>query len=90
MTQLSLTVVPPIQLTLSVVEPVYIAPVGGDPYAALFAAWKTAVFGTGAKQTGVDAGVVPQFSIEDDYLYVCVYPGVVGVAIWKKTLMFQT
>ena len=44
----------------------------------------------GEKKTGVDAGVCPSISITDDYLYVCVTGGVAGVAIWKKSLMFQT
>jgi hypothetical protein len=45
---------------------------------------------TGEKKTGVEAGVYPSISITDDYLYVCVTGGVAGVAIWKKSLMFQT
>lgn len=44
----------------------------------------------GAKQTGVDAGVLFQQAIDDDYLYVCVVAGVAGVAVWKKTLLFNT
>lgn len=44
----------------------------------------------GAKQTGVDGGALFQMSIDDDYLYVCVFHGGVGEAIWKKTLLFNT
>jgi len=32
----------------------------------LFLAWRNATFLTGAKQTGVDAGVWPSFSVTDD------------------------
>ena len=44
----------------------------------------------GEKKTGVDAGVYGQISITDDYIYVCVQTGVAGVAIWKRSVLFQT
>jgi len=56
----------------------------------LFLAWRNATFLTGAKQTGVDAGVWPSFSVTDDYLYILVQGGDAGTAIWKKALLFQT
>ncbi len=56
----------------------------------LFLAWKEAVFLTGVKKTGIDAGVMPSFSVTDDYLYVLVQGGAVGEAIWKKTVLFQS
>jgi len=46
--------------------------------------------GWGAKATGVDAGTLWQMSIDDDYLYICVYTGIVGVARWKKFVGFMT
>lgn len=46
--------------------------------------------GYGIKQTGVDGGNEFQLSLTDDYLYICVTPGEVGVAIWKKVVLFQT
>jgi len=45
---------------------------------------------SGAKQTGLDAGVQGQISITDDYGYFCVTGGPVGIAIWKKFILFQT
>jgi hypothetical protein len=48
------------------------------------------LFTTGAKTTGIDAGVSPTISITDDYLYVCVKGGEAGEAIWKKSLLFQS
>jgi hypothetical protein len=45
---------------------------------------------SGAKQTGIDAGVQGQISITDDYGYFCVTGGPVGIAIWKKFILFQT
>lgn len=60
---------------------------GAEP---LFLAWKNAAFLTGAKKTGVDAGVMPSFSFTDDYLYILVQEGTAGEAIWKKALLFQT
>ena len=56
----------------------------------LFLAWKDAAFMTGAKKTGIDAGVMPSFSITDDYLYILVQEGDAGTAIWKKALLYQT
>ena len=46
--------------------------------------------GSGAKQTGLDAGVQGQISITDDYGYFCVTGGPAGTAIWKKFILFQT
>jgi hypothetical protein len=48
------------------------------------------VFTTGEKITGRDAGIYLSISITDDYLYVCVTGGEAGVAVWKKSLMFQS
>ena len=45
---------------------------------------------SGAKQTGIDAGVQGQISITDDYGYFCVTGGPAGIAIWKKFILFQT
>ncbi|MCX6223156.1 MAG: hypothetical protein NTV01_00120 [Bacteroidia bacterium] len=45
---------------------------------------------SGEKKTGVDEGYYRQFSMTDDYLYICVAEGAAGEAIWKKTLLFQT
>jgi hypothetical protein len=42
------------------------------------------------KQTGVDGGTAGDVSIDDDYLYVCVVTGGVGVAVWKKVPLFKT
>jgi len=44
----------------------------------------------GERKTGVDAGTFGELVISDDYLFVCVKTGAIGVAIWKKTLLFQT
>jgi hypothetical protein len=49
----------------------------------------TAVIGSGAKQTNVDAGVEKQMSMDDDYLYICTHTGTTD-AVWKKSLLFQT
>jgi len=46
--------------------------------------------GFGEKKTGVDAGKLGQMSIDDDYVYICVVEGEAGVAVWKKTIIFQT
>ena len=46
--------------------------------------------GTGAKQTGVDAGFFGQVSITDDFEYRCVQGGIVGEAIWKKIVLLHT
>jgi len=48
------------------------------------------IIGSGPKQTGVDAGVFGEISLEDDYLNICVTPGIAGVAVWKKALIFNT
>ena len=48
------------------------------------------VSGTTAKQTGTDGGSLNELSVTDDYMYVCVVPGVAGVAVWKRVLIFQT
>jgi hypothetical protein len=49
----------------------------------------TAVIGSGAKQTNVDAGVEKQMSMDDDYLYICTHTGTTD-AVWKKLVMLQT
>lgn len=46
--------------------------------------------GTTTKKTGIDAGIFGERSITDDYEYICVQGGIVGVAIWKKSVLFQT
>jgi len=46
--------------------------------------------GEGEKKTGVDAGTIGQMSITDDYLYICVLSGEIGIAIWKKSVLFAT
>ena len=45
---------------------------------------------SGEKKTGVDAGTLLAMSFTDDYGYVCVVAGVVGVAVWKKFMLSQT
>jgi hypothetical protein len=47
-------------------------------------------FLSGVKLTGVDSGIFGDISITDDYLYICVTGGIAGVAIWKKSLLFQS
>jgi hypothetical protein len=49
-----------------------------------------AVIYSGERTTGVDSGYLGQQSVTDEYLYVCVVAGAVGVAVWKKALLFQT
>lgn len=61
--------------------------VESDP---IFTAWNNAMFGVGAKQTGTHSGLLGQRSITDDYEYVCVQGGAIGVAIWKKIVLFHT
>ena len=51
---------------------------------------ESGIFTSGVKTTGIDAGVLGTISITDDYIYVCVTGGVAGVAIWKKSLLFQS
>ena len=46
--------------------------------------------GYGEKKTGIDSGEEFELSLTDDYLYICVTPGEIGVAIWKKVVLFQT
>lgn len=48
------------------------------------------VSGTTVKQTGIDAGTLNEFSVTDDYVYVCVFEGIAGIAIWKKFILFQS
>ena len=50
----------------------------------------SAAFGFGTKQTGVDAGVLKEVSFDNDYMYVCVIAGEAGVAVWKKSVLFNT
>jgi hypothetical protein len=90
----------PIEIELIIVEPVMLelqtAPVysigtaqagpqgeKGEPGGTLDVGW-------GTKQTGVDAGTLKEISIDDDYLYLCVVEGDAGVAVWKKTVLFNT
>ena len=40
--------------------------------------------GNTRKRTGIDAGVLNERSVTDDYEYICIQGGEVGVAIWKK------
>jgi hypothetical protein len=47
-------------------------------------------FLSGIKVTGIDSGTFGDISITDDYLYICVTGGIAGVAIWKKSLLFQS
>ena len=56
----------------------------------LFLGWKSLIFLTGAKKTGVDAGTTQSISFTDDYVYFCVQGGDAGTAIWKKALLYQT
>jgi hypothetical protein len=42
------------------------------------------------KKTGIDAGYLGQRAFDDDYWYVCTKEGEAGVAIWKKSMLFNT
>jgi hypothetical protein len=77
-TTIDLIVEDPILLDLTVTEPIYIV------YNDIVQTWSDETFLIGDKATGVDAGKVPQFSITNDWLYVCVTAGVAGVAVWKR------
>lgn len=44
----------------------------------------------GTKQTGVDAGSLGEFYIDNDYIYACVVEGPAGVAVWKRSVLFTT
>lgn len=44
----------------------------------------------GEKKTGIDGGYLWQESLTDDYRYICVYPGIPGIAIWKKIPLLST
>lgn len=44
----------------------------------------------GDRYSSVNAGVLGETSITDDYFYVCVKTGVAGSAIWKKTILFYS
>ena len=44
----------------------------------------------GIKQTGTDAGILGELSIDDDYMYICVIEGGATVAVWKKIALSQT
>jgi hypothetical protein len=46
--------------------------------------------GFGDKSSAVDAGLMGQISIGDDYVYFCTVQGTAGNATWKKTVLFQT
>jgi len=46
--------------------------------------------GSGTKASGVDAGILGELSIDDDYLYICTTGGAIGVAVWKKIALTQT
>lgn len=46
--------------------------------------------GWGARQTGIHAGLHKEVYFDDDAMYVCVVPGPIGVAVWKKTWLFNT
>jgi hypothetical protein len=46
--------------------------------------------GVGFKSSSVDAGILNEMSVDDDYLYICVQGGSAGSAIWKKSLLFKT
>jgi hypothetical protein len=63
----------------------------GVPYRATLAQVAAQLaFSYGEKKTGVDAGFLGQISINDDYFYVCVIAGAIGVAVWKRGVLFQT
>jgi hypothetical protein len=44
----------------------------------------------GERKTGLHGGYLTEMWIDDDYIYICVVAGEAGVAIWKKSMMFQT
>lgn len=44
----------------------------------------------GAKQSSIDAGALGEFSVDDDYLYICVIAGGAGSAVWKRIAMMQS
>lgn len=86
--QLELIIQEPIYLELAIQETISINPIAAQE--PVFSMWETINFLSGEKKSGVHAGRLWQMSLSDDYLYVCVKAGEIGVAIWKKTLLFQT
>ena len=44
----------------------------------------------GMKTTGIDGGYFGECSLSEDFAYFCIYPGIAGVAIWKKCELFDT
>lgn len=93
---ISLTVVEPIELLLSTASTVYIGTSQAGPKGEKGDTGDTGATGPAweieyaTKQTGVDAGTLGQAAFDDDYFYLCVIPGEVGVAIWKRSVLFQT
>ena len=79
---------PNADILLELAEVYYIGIIEAD--APGFEAWRLGMFTAGIKRTGVDAGLLGQVSITDDYRYECVQGGVAGLAIWKKSLLFQS
>jgi hypothetical protein len=86
--QLDIIVTPPVSLECQISEPLFMVP--SDAPEPLFSTWNALMFTTGEKKTGRDAGIYQQLSFTDDYIYFCVFGGLAGTAIWKKTLLFQT
>lgn len=46
--------------------------------------------GNTEKRTGIDAGILHERSVTNDYEYICVQGGNVGTAIWKKKPLIAT
>jgi hypothetical protein len=53
-------------------------------------AGKANAIGWGARTSSNDAGTLTDMSLDDDYLYVCVFTGIAGEARWKKALLFES
>lgn len=48
-----------------------------------------AVVGSGPRSSALDAGLLFEMSIDDDYMYVCVKAGSAGNAVWKKSILIR-
>jgi hypothetical protein len=95
LTQLSINITnQPYNVTVEIIENSLGTPSGGfegttqQLYEILLGMGNFITVGT--KKTGINGGIYKQLSLDDDYLYVCVVGGDPGVAVWKKTVLFQT
>jgi hypothetical protein len=88
--EIELVIVEPIELELGVAPSTYIGTSQAGPQGEQGPPGETLGIDWGPKQTGVDEGTLKEMSIDDDYLYICVIEGEAGVAVWKKTVLFNT